>query len=87
VRLQILEQLNRFRSEVALTAIDAPLLVGLAANDTAMRAWKEEGAVPIKEIRPDADMRWYESRHDIPLIRPDEVARDVEELARRATRM
>jgi pimeloyl-ACP methyl ester carboxylesterase len=84
VRLKILEQLYRFRPEVALAAIDAPLLVGLAAADTAMRAWKEEGARRIKKIRQDADVRWYESRHDIPLIRPDEVATDLEALARRA---
>ncbi|HXB04556.1 MAG TPA: alpha/beta hydrolase [Candidatus Angelobacter sp.] len=82
VRLQILEQLYRFRPEVAMAAIDAPLLIGLAANDTAMRAWKEEGARRVHEIRPDADIRWYQSRHDIPLIRPDEVASDLEALAR-----
>src|SRR5450759_4964609 len=87
VRLQILEQLYRFRPEVALAAIDAPLLVGLAAHDTAMRAWKEEGATRMQEIRPDAGIRWYESRHDIPLIRPDEVATDLEALARRTVRV
>lgn len=87
VRLQILEQLYRFRPEVALAAIEAPLLVGLARGDAAMRAWKEEGARRVQEIRPDADIRWYESRHDIPLIRPDEVATDLEALAHRAMRM
>jgi pimeloyl-ACP methyl ester carboxylesterase len=87
VRLQILEQLYRFRSEVALAAIDAPLLVGLAASDTGMRAWKEEGAGRVQEARPDAEIRWYESRHDIPLIRPDEVATDLEALARRTVRV
>jgi pimeloyl-ACP methyl ester carboxylesterase len=87
VRLQILGQLYRFRPEVALAAIDAPLLVGLAANGTAMRAWKEEGARRMQEVRPDADIRWYESRHDIPLIRPDEVSTDLEALARRAVRV
>ncbi len=82
VRLQILEQLYRFRPEVALANIDVPLLVGLAASDPGMRAWKEEGARRVQEMRPDADIRWYESRHDIPLIRPDEVATDLEALAR-----
>jgi pimeloyl-ACP methyl ester carboxylesterase len=87
VRLQILEQLYRFQPEVALAAIDAPLLVGLAASDTGMRAWKEKGARRVQEVRPDADVRWYESRHDIPLIRPDEVAKDLLTLARRAVRV
>lgn len=86
VRLQILEQLYRFRPEVALAATDAPFLVGFAASDTGMRVWKEEGARRVQEIRPDADLRWYESRHDVPLIRPDEVATDLEALARRAIR-
>jgi pimeloyl-ACP methyl ester carboxylesterase len=87
VRLQILEQMYRFRPEVALAAIDAPLLVGLAGADAGMRAWKEEGARRVQEIRPDADLRWYESRHDIPLIRPDEVATDLEALARRTVKV
>ncbi len=87
VRLQILEQLYRFRPEVALATIDAPLLVGLAASDTAMRAWKEEGARRVQETRPDAAIRWYESRHDIPLVRPDEVATDLEALARRTVKV
>jgi pimeloyl-ACP methyl ester carboxylesterase len=84
VRLQVLEQLYHFRPEVAAAAITAPLLVGLAANDAAMRARKEEGARRMQEIRPDADIRWYDSGHDIPLIRPDDVATDLEALARRS---
>ncbi len=87
VRLQILEQLYRFRPEVALANIDVPLLVGLAAGDAGMRAWKEEGASRVQEIRPDAEIRWYESRHDIPLIRPDEVATDLEAVARRTLKV
>ncbi|HEY4912422.1 MAG TPA: alpha/beta hydrolase [Candidatus Dormibacteraeota bacterium] len=85
-RLQILEQMYQFRPEVAVTAFDAPILVGLAATDAALRERKEEGARRIKEIRPDVDIRWYDSRHDIPLIRADEVATDLESLARRTVR-
>jgi pimeloyl-ACP methyl ester carboxylesterase len=87
VRLLILEELYQFRPEVAVAAIDVPLLVGLAANDTALRARKEEGARRMQEICPDADIRWYDSRHDIPLIRADEVATDLEALARRTVRL
>src|SRR5207302_3366212 len=32
---------------------------------------------------PDADLRWYDSAHDIPLIQPDQVAEDVERLCLR----
>jgi uncharacterized protein (TIGR03083 family) len=49
-----------------------------------MRAWKEEGVQRLRETRPDAEVRWYESRHDIPLIRADEVATDLERLILRA---
>jgi pimeloyl-ACP methyl ester carboxylesterase len=84
VRLQILEQLYQFRPEVAAAAFTGPLLVGLAANDAPLRARKEEGARRMQEIRPDAEIRWYDSRHDIPLIRADEVATDLEALARRS---
>jgi hypothetical protein len=41
----------------------------------------------VSESRPEADIRWYESRHDIPLIRPDEVAIDLEALARRTVKV
>ena len=84
VRLQILEQLYQFRPEVAAAAIEAPLLVGLAANDAPLRARREEGARRMLEIRPEAVIRWYDSGHDIPLIRADEVATDLEMLARRS---
>jgi hypothetical protein len=84
VRLQILEQLYEFRPEVAAAAVTAPLLVGFAANDATLRVRKEEGARRMLEIRPDADIRWYDSRHDIPLIRADDVATDLEALARRS---
>jgi hypothetical protein len=83
VRLQILDQLYQFRPEGAVAAIAAPLLVGLAASETAMRAWKEEGARRLQTIRPDAEIRWYDSRHDIPLIRADEVASDLEAFLQR----
>src|SRR5258708_19451196 len=74
VRLKILEQLYRFRPEGALANIDASLLVGLAANDTAMRAWKEEGARRAQEIRPDPVIRWHESLHHIPPLPPHHFA-------------
>jgi pimeloyl-ACP methyl ester carboxylesterase len=83
VRLQILDQLYQFRPEDAVAAIAAPLLVGLAASETAMRAWKEEGARRLQTIRPDAEIRWYDSRHDIPLIRADEVASDLDAFLQR----
>src|ERR671934_178197 len=44
----------------------------------------EGGGGAVEEIlaaRPDVAVRWYESRHDVPLIRPAELAADVERTA------
>lgn len=84
IRLQILEQLFAFRPEAALASVVAPLLVGFASGDVGLRGWKEESARRIGEAHPDAEVRWYESRHDIPLIRADEVAADLEQLVEKA---
>src|SRR5207253_2914774 len=35
----------------------------------------------VLALRPDAQVRWYDSRHDVPLIRPAELAADVERTA------
>ena len=83
VRLQILEQLYAFQPEAAWASLEVPALVAVAGADLGMRPWKEAGARRLRELRPEADLRWYDSRHDIPLIRADEVAADLEELCRR----
>ncbi len=84
VRLQILDNLYHFQPEAAWAAVQAPILVAVAGADAGLRQWKEEGARRLSEARPDADIRWYDSQHDIPLIRADELATDVERLALRA---
>lgn len=83
VRLQILEQLYQFQPEAAWASLEVPALVAVAGADRGMRPWKEAGARRVEELRPDADIRWYDSRHDIPLIRADEVAADLEALCAR----
>jgi len=84
IRLEILQNLYQFQPEAAWPAVPPPILLGLAGGDVGLRQWKEAGADRVREARPDAEIRWYDSRHDIPLIRADEVAADIERLALRA---
>ena len=83
IRLQILEQLYQFQPETAWASLEVPALVAVAGADLGMRPWKEAGARRVEELRPEAAVRWYDSRHDIPLIRADEVAADLEALCER----
>lgn len=84
IRLQFLRELYGFQPEVAWASAPGPALAAVAAGDVAMRSWKDAGARRVREVRPDVDIRWYDSRHDIPLIRADEIAADLERLCLRA---
>ena len=85
VRLQILKQLFAFQPALLFERLEGlPVLLALAGADAGFRPWKEQGAREVKSAIPDADVRWYHSGHDIPLILPAEIARDVERLCVRA---
>src|SRR5947209_3193734 len=84
VRLQILKQLYGFQPSLLFERVSGlPLLLALAGADAGFRRWKEQGAELLVAAVPDADLRWYDSAHDIPLIQPDQVAEDVERLCLR----
>jgi len=82
VRVQILRDLYGFEPELLFAGVEGPILLAMAGQ-----VWP--GAPPefverrrrsveeVRELRPDAQVRWYESRHDVPLIRPAELAGDV----------
>jgi pimeloyl-ACP methyl ester carboxylesterase len=86
VRLQILRELFDFQPELEFASVEGPVLLAMAGQ-----VWP--GAPPefverrrravdeVVELRPDAQVRWYESRHDVPLIRPAELAADIERTA------
>jgi pimeloyl-ACP methyl ester carboxylesterase len=86
VRLQILRELFDFQPELLFANVEGPILLAMAGQlwpgapqefaDRRRRSVDE-----VVELRPDAQVRWYESRHDIPLIRPSELAADVERTA------
>jgi pimeloyl-ACP methyl ester carboxylesterase len=80
VRLQILRHMYDFQPQLLWAQIEVPALLALAGADVTMRHWKEEGAASVAEHSPGVEIRWYESRHDIPQIAPDPLAADVERL-------
>jgi pimeloyl-ACP methyl ester carboxylesterase len=83
VRLQILRGLFEFQPELEFANVEGPILLAMAGQ-----VWpgapkefverRQRAVDEVVELRPDAQVRWYESRHDIPLIRPVELAGDVE---------
>ena len=83
IRLEILRTMYHSQPELLWERVQGPLLVGLAESGMPMRAWKQQVADLVVSVRPDADVRWYPSEHDIPLILPQRVAADVEDLLAR----
>ena len=86
VRLQILRELFDFQPELLFANVEGPVLLAMAGElwPGAPREFadrRRRSVDEVVELRPDAQVRWYESRHDIPLIRPAEVAADVERTA------
>ena len=85
VRLQILKQLFAFQPVLLFERLAGlPVLLALAGADAGFRPWKQQGARELQAAIPDADVRWHDSGHDIPLILPGAVAADVERLCLRA---
>ena len=80
VRLEILRHMFEFQPQLLWARLEAPALLALARGDEMMRSWKEQGASAVGRDAPGVDVRWYDSRHDIPQIRPAELAADVERL-------
>lgn len=90
VRLEILRSMYGQRPDALLRLAKGPLLLAVAGASWAgegaeqFLTWKRRSIEAAMAARPDAWQRWYESRHDIPLIRPDELAADLERLAHAA---
>ncbi len=81
VRLEILKAMFGAQPELLLPRVEGPILVAAAGD---FRDWRERQVAMATEIRPDAVVHWYDSAHDIPLIRPAELAVDLDRLAYRA---
>jgi pimeloyl-ACP methyl ester carboxylesterase len=86
VRLQIVRELFDFQPELLFANVEGPILLAMADHlwpgapgELAER--RRRSIDEVVELRPDAQVRWYDSRHDVPLIRPAELAADIERTA------
>lgn len=80
VRRQILRHLYDFQPQLLWPGLEMPALAVFAGGDSMMRAWKEQVALALAGQAPVVDIRWYDSRHDIPQILPDALGDDLERL-------
>ena len=86
VRRQILEHMFHFDPLADFARLQGPVLLAMAALlwPGAPPEFEEGRRRAVEEVLanlPGVQVRWYESRHDIPLIRPAELAMDVERTA------
>lgn len=86
VRLQILRELFDAQPELLFAGVEGPVLLAMAGQlwpgaPSEFAERRRRTVDEVVELRPDAQVRWYESRHDVPLIRPAELAADVERTA------
>jgi len=85
VRLEMLRGMFAYQPQLLWGQVDGPVWVGLALRRPGAPVGGEESRrKAVEELlaaRPDARVIWYDSRHDIPLILPDQVAADIERLA------
>jgi pimeloyl-ACP methyl ester carboxylesterase len=86
VRLEILRGLYDHQPEALFPRVQGPILLALAGRTwggapSSFAEWKRRSAEAARAVRPDAQLRWYDSPHDIPLARPAELAADLERTA------
>jgi hypothetical protein len=85
VRLQILRELFFTDFDALWRRADhLPLLVAIASRaPEPIASWKRSNADEVQSLAPHAELKWFDSAHDIPLHLPDEVATAVERTATR----
>ena len=85
VRRQIVQELYEFQPELLFAGVEGPIFLAMArpwAGAPAEFAERRRRSVAeVQELRPDTQVRWYDSGHDIPLILPAQLAADVERTA------
>jgi hypothetical protein len=86
VRLEILRSFYEMQPEALFPHVRGPLLLAMAGQSWEgapqnVIQWRRQSVEAVPALRPDAQVRWYESRHDIPLIRPAELAADLDRTA------
>lgn len=84
VRLEILREMFESQPQLNWAALTVPCLVAMAVSDPVIMAWKRQGVDLVQSLAPQSLVRWYDSAHDIPLIKPAQLAADVRNLCQRA---
>src|SRR5262249_1874138 len=74
VRLQILRDLYDAQPELQFASVEGPIMLAMAGQlwpgaPSEFAERRRRSVEEVIELRPDAQARWYESRHDVPLIR------------------
>jgi len=86
IREQIVRWLYDLEPRRLFPRTEGPLLLAMAerpwpdAPSSALE-WRRRAVEGVRQLRPDAQVRWYDSPHDIPLVRPAELALDLERTA------
>jgi hypothetical protein len=86
VRERILRALYLYQPELLFPRVEGPILLAMADRmwrgaPESFREMRRRSVAAVLERRPDARARWFDSTHDIPLIRPTELAADLERTA------
>ena len=83
-RAHILRDLFDLRQDRAWRTLSVPAIAAFAARKSAVAlSDTRRAAERIASVAPRVLIKWYETPHDIPLYRPDEVARDIRDLQER----
>jgi pimeloyl-ACP methyl ester carboxylesterase len=82
VRLELLRGLYESQPDVLWPSVEVPAVALLARHGPArMTQSRQSGAERLETLAPNIEVRWFDSRHDIPLYMPAEVAAEVERVA------
>jgi pimeloyl-ACP methyl ester carboxylesterase len=82
VRLELLRGLYEAQPDVLWPRVEVPAAALLAKHGPArISRSRELGAERLTELAPNVEVLWFDSPHDIPLFKPDEVASAVEHVA------
>ena len=86
IRHQILHAMFFQPYDVLWTQVSCPVLLALArqSGDSTFAEFKKKSAAMIVRQVPGTVVHWYDSGHDIPLERPEEIAVELERLCLRA---
>ncbi|MFY9614646.1 MAG: hypothetical protein WAT58_04530, partial [Candidatus Dormiibacterota bacterium] len=84
-RRRLLRGMYDQRPEELWARLACPIFLGLGGSTDQgyFVDLKRQGAERLKQVRPDAEVQWYDGPHDFPLYLAAEVAADLDAFAER----